>query len=117
MMAGVILVIMGLTGMGAAVKYIPRPIVIGFTNGIAILIASTQVKIFRPDAGESSGVFWLRLESAGAEFSHLLARSHRAGRRHHRHHSYVPSAFEPHPRRDCRSGAGYAGGVDIQTSG
>src|SRR5437588_8079033 len=45
-MAGVILVIMGLAGMGAAVKYIPRPIVIGFTNGIAILIASTQVKDF-----------------------------------------------------------------------
>src|SRR5271157_4132350 len=45
-MAGFILVIMGLTGMGAAVKYIPRPIVIGFTNGIAILIASTQVKDF-----------------------------------------------------------------------
>src|SRR2546421_10892522 len=31
-MAGVILVIMGLTGMGTAVKFIPRPIVIGFTN-------------------------------------------------------------------------------------
>src|SRR6266481_2409640 len=45
-MSGVILVIMGLAGMGAAVKYIPRPIVIGFTNGIAILIASTQVKDF-----------------------------------------------------------------------
>src|SRR5208283_4647096 len=46
MMAGVILMIMGLTGAGTAVKYIPRPIVIGFTNGIAILIASTQVKDF-----------------------------------------------------------------------
>ncbi len=45
-MAGVILVVMGLTGMGTAVKFIPRPIVIGFTNGIAILIASTQVKDF-----------------------------------------------------------------------
>src|SRR6202142_4549604 len=43
-MAGILLVVLGLTGMGAAVKYIPRPIVIGFTNGIAILIASTQVK-------------------------------------------------------------------------
>src|ERR1022692_4240917 len=42
-MAGMILVIMGLTGMGTAVKYIPRPIVIGFTNGIAVLIASTQI--------------------------------------------------------------------------
>src|SRR6266480_4559657 len=43
MMAGVVLVAMGLTGMGSAIKFIPRPIVIGFTNGIAILIASTQV--------------------------------------------------------------------------
>src|SRR5215467_5696594 len=44
MMAGILLVVMGLTGLGAAVKFIPRPVVIGFTNGIAVLIASTQVK-------------------------------------------------------------------------
>src|ERR1051325_6532063 len=31
-MAGVLLVIMGTSGMGTAVKYIPRPVVIGFTN-------------------------------------------------------------------------------------
>jgi len=46
MMAGVILLLMALTGLGTAVKYIPRPVTIGFTNGIAILIASTQVKDF-----------------------------------------------------------------------
>ncbi|MFZ4506620.1 MAG: SulP family inorganic anion transporter, partial [Fimbriimonas sp.] len=46
MMAGVILVVMGLTGLGTAVKFIPRPVVIGFTNGIAVLIASTQIKDF-----------------------------------------------------------------------
>src|SRR2546422_5316236 len=46
MMAGILLVIMGATGMGSAVKFIPRPVVIGFTNGIAILIASTQIKDF-----------------------------------------------------------------------
>ncbi len=46
LMAGVMLVIMGLTGLGAAVKYIPRPVTIGFTNGIALLIASTQIKDF-----------------------------------------------------------------------
>ena len=45
-MAGAILVVMGLTGLGTAVKFIPRPITIGFTNGIAILIASTQIKDF-----------------------------------------------------------------------
>ncbi len=45
-MAGVLLLIMGFTGLGAAVKYIPRPVTIGFTNGIAVLIASTQIKDF-----------------------------------------------------------------------
>ncbi|HEX6323294.1 MAG TPA: SulP family inorganic anion transporter [Vicinamibacterales bacterium] len=46
LMAGVILMLLGLTGLGAAVKYIPRPVVIGFTNGIAVLIASTQLRDF-----------------------------------------------------------------------
>jgi SulP family sulfate permease len=46
LMAGVMLVAMGLTGLGAAVKFIPRPVTIGFTNGIALLIASTQIKDF-----------------------------------------------------------------------
>src|SRR3954471_4510791 len=46
MMAGVMLVILGVTGMGASVKYLPRPVVIGFTNGIAVLIASTQLRDF-----------------------------------------------------------------------
>jgi SulP family sulfate permease len=46
MMAGVVLVIMGITGTGTAVRFIPRPVVVGFTNGIALVIASTQLKDF-----------------------------------------------------------------------
>ena len=46
LMAGVMLVGMGITGLGAAVRFIPRPVTIGFTNGIALLIASTQIKDF-----------------------------------------------------------------------
>ena len=46
MMAGVLLVLMGVTGTGTAVKFIPRSVVIGFTNGIALVIASTQLKDF-----------------------------------------------------------------------
>lgn len=46
MMAGVLLTILGLTGLGTAVKFIPRPVVIGFTNGLAVLIISTQIKEF-----------------------------------------------------------------------
>jgi len=46
MMAGIILLFLGITGLGSAVKFIPRPVIIGFTNGIAVLIASTQIKDF-----------------------------------------------------------------------
>lgn len=58
MMAGVLLMVLGLTGLGTAVKFIPRPIVIGFTNGIAVLIASTQIKDF----------FGLSMPSVPSEF-------------------------------------------------
>ena len=46
LMAGVILILLGVTGLGTAVKFIPRPVVIGFTNGIGVLIASTQIRDF-----------------------------------------------------------------------
>jgi len=71
-MAGVLLMIMGITGMGTAVKFIPRPVVIGFTNGIAILIASTQVKdFFGLQLAKVPGVFWLRLEALATSFHTL----------------------------------------------
>lgn len=71
-MAGFLLVIMGVTGMGSAVKFIPRPIVIGFTNGIAILIASTQVKdFFGLQLDKVPGVFWLRMEALVSHFGTL----------------------------------------------
>ena len=42
-MAGIILVIMGLCRMGTIIKFMPYPIIIGFTGGIAITIFSTQI--------------------------------------------------------------------------
>jgi len=45
-MAGVILVIMGLSRMGTIIKFIPLPVTLGFTNGIAVLIFATQIKDF-----------------------------------------------------------------------
>lgn len=53
-MAGVILLIMGFARLGAMIKYIPYPVTVGFTSGIAVLIFSTQIKDF----------FGLRLEQA-----------------------------------------------------
>src|SRR5205807_5215244 len=62
MMAGVLLLLLGATGMGTAVKYFPRPVVVGFTNGIAILIASTQIRDF-------SG---LRIDTVPSDFFHRM---------------------------------------------
>jgi SulP family sulfate permease len=56
--AGVMLVFLGATGLGSAVKYIPRPVVVGFTNGIAVVIASTQLKDF----------FGLKIEHVPGDF-------------------------------------------------
>src|SRR6185295_16734605 len=46
LLAGIMLVVLGATGLGTAVKFIPRPVIVGFTNGIAVIIASTQIKDF-----------------------------------------------------------------------
>ena len=46
MMAGVILFLLGACGLGSMIKYIPYPVVTGFTSGIAIIILSTQIRDF-----------------------------------------------------------------------
>jgi SulP family sulfate permease len=58
LMAGALLVLLGATGMGSAVRFIPRPVVVGFTNGIAVLIASTQIR----------DVFGLRVAAVPGDF-------------------------------------------------
>src|SRR6266702_1071383 len=70
--AGILLLIMGVTGLGTGVKFIPRPVVIGFTNGIAVLIASTQVKdFFGLHLEKVPGVFWLRMKALSKSFHTL----------------------------------------------
>jgi SulP family sulfate permease len=61
MMAGALLVLLGATGMGSAVKFIPRPVVVGFTNGIGVLIASTQIKDFLGLTVPVPSEFWPRV--------------------------------------------------------
>jgi sulfate permease, SulP family len=61
--AGVFLIFLGVTGLGSAVKYIPRPVVVGFTNGIAVVIASTQLKDF----------FGLKIDHVPGDFLGRLA--------------------------------------------
>jgi SulP family sulfate permease len=64
MMAGVILVLLAVTGLGEAVKFIPRPVVIGFTNGIALLIVSTQIRdLFGLAIPEPPSEFFARMSA------------------------------------------------------
>ena len=57
-MAGAILFIMGATRLGTMIKFIPYPVTMGFTSGIAVLIFSTQIKDF----------FGLQLDKVPSEF-------------------------------------------------
>lgn len=45
-MAGIMLIILGIARAGAVIKFIPHPLIIGFTSGIALIIFSSQVKDF-----------------------------------------------------------------------
>ena len=58
LIAGVLLIIMGLARMGALLKFIPYPVTVGFTTGIALIIFSSQVSDF----------LGLRLERVPADF-------------------------------------------------
>ncbi|QSZ42603.1 sulfate permease [Sulfurimonas aquatica] len=60
MMAGIILMIMSFVHAGELIKFIPYPVVIGFTSGIALLIAFSQVRDF----------FGLKVESVPPDFIH-----------------------------------------------
>jgi SulP family sulfate permease len=70
MMAGVILIALGLAKMGGVIKYIPHPVTVGFTSGIAVVIASGQLRDF----------FGLALDTVPAEFvSKIEALAEHAG--------------------------------------
>lgn len=45
-LAGIMLIVMGLTKMGSIIKFVPYPVIIGFTGGIALTIFSTQMNDF-----------------------------------------------------------------------
>lgn len=51
-LAGVMLVVAGVLRMGAVIKFVPRPVTVGFTSGIAVIIFSSQIKdLFGLDMG------------------------------------------------------------------
>ncbi|MDR1469351.1 MAG: STAS domain-containing protein [Spirochaetaceae bacterium] len=67
-LAGLMLLAMGLSGLGKFIKYIPHPVTMGFTTGIGLLIFSQQIKdLFALDIAASSPEFFTKwAEYAGA---------------------------------------------------
>ena len=56
--AGLMLIIMGLARLGSVIKFIPHPLIVGFTSGIALIIFSSQIK----------DLFGLQMGTVPAEF-------------------------------------------------
>ena len=69
LMAGVFLILLGVLRLGTIIKYIPYPIVVGFTSGIAVTIFTTQVKDLLGMTMESVPSDFI--EKWGAYFTHL----------------------------------------------
>ncbi|HCX98594.1 MAG TPA: sodium-independent anion transporter, partial [Bacteroidales bacterium] len=68
-LAGILLVAFGLLRLGTIIKFIPHPLVVGFTSGIAVIIFSTQIKeFFGLNIAEVPAGF---IEKWGAYFSGL----------------------------------------------
>jgi SulP family sulfate permease len=70
--AGILLVIMGLTQLGNVIKFIPYPLIVGFTTGIAMIIFSSQVKDFLGlKMGSVPGDFIQKWLAYGSHFSSI----------------------------------------------
>jgi SulP family sulfate permease len=70
LMAGVIIIMMGVTGLGAIVKFIPFPVTAGFTTGSALIIATAQVRDFFGLQLPSTPSAWLEKVRAFAAHWH-----------------------------------------------
>ena len=74
------LVVLGATRSGSAVRFIPRPVVVGFTNGIAVLIASTQIRDFLGlRMTENPGEFAARLAAIARHLDTIAPRRRGTG--------------------------------------
>src|SRR6185503_14998613 len=62
-MAGALLIVFGVFKLGGVIKFIPQPVIIGFTSGIAVIIFS----------GEINDFLGLRMETVPADFVEKLA--------------------------------------------
>jgi SulP family sulfate permease len=90
MMAGVMLIILGVARLGGAIKFIPFPVTTGFTSGIAIIIFSSQVRdLLGLRMPAVPAEFLAKWESYAAHLRHLQSVGARGGWRRAGHHPPV----------------------------
>ena len=116
LMAGVLLVVMGLAKLGSAIKFIPHPVIIGFTSGIAVIIFSSQIKdLFGLKMGAVPAEFlgkWIAFIEHARAFTPtaigvgaVVARDHRGLAKDLATHSRAVRSAGRHHRRGPRDGA------------
>ncbi len=72
LMGGIILIIMGLARLGSVIKFIPHPLIVGFTSGIALIIFSSQIKdFFGLEMQNVPSNFFMKWRDYFLHFSHI----------------------------------------------
>lgn len=108
LMAGVLLVLLGVFKLGAVIKFIPYPIIVGFTSGIAVTIFTTQIAdIFGLSFGDEKvpGRFCREVDDLFPSFRHHQLVEHHCKYCQHYYHRHYPEVFKENSRlidSDCR---------------
>jgi sulP: sulfate permease len=97
LMAGVLLILLGVFKLGAVIKFIPYPIIVGFTSGIAVTIFTTQIAdifglTFR--RRESSGRLCRKMDDLFPTFRYRKLVEHDCKYCQHLHHCHYTAVLE-----------------------
>ena len=118
LMAGVILILLGVFKLGAVIKFIPYPIIVGFTSGIAVTIFTTQIAdVFGLNfGGESSGGFHRKMAGLFPPFRYRQLVEYDCQHRQHHYHCHHSEVLEEDSRfahRHYRSDTGCVPDEDV----
>ena len=115
-MAGFLLIAMGLARFGGAIKFIPYPVVTGFTSGIAVIIFSSQIKdLLGLAMGAIPGAVSREVDGVRGRPAERLAFRRRRGARLARHSRALAEGFAHGPQPDRRHPRGLGGRGVVST--
>ena len=96
LMAGVLLILLGVFKLGAVIKFIPYPIIVGFTSGIAVHLHYADCRHFRADVRrrESSGRLCRKMDDLFPTFRYRKLVEHDCKYCQHLHHCHYTAVLE-----------------------